>query len=63
MKLEDWMNPKTMRQYTEECKAEAVRLVRDTARPVEQVAREHGLCVTQLRLTSRSPTCYSRMLG
>lgn len=39
MKLEDCMSPKTRRQYTEEFKAEAVRLVRDTARPVAQSYR------------------------
>jgi len=43
MKLEDGMSTKTRRQYTEECKAEAVRLVRDAARPVAQVARELGI--------------------
>jgi transposase len=43
MKLEDCMSTKTRRQYTEECKAEAVRLVRDSARPVAQVARELGI--------------------
>jgi len=43
MKLEDCMNPKTRRQYTEEFKAEAVRLVRDSARPVAQVARDLGI--------------------
>lgn len=37
------MNPKTRRQYTEEFKAEAVRLVRDSARPVAQVARDLGI--------------------
>ncbi len=43
MKLEDCMSTKTRRQYTEEFKAEAVRLVRDSARPVAQVARELGI--------------------
>lgn len=43
MKLEDCMSPKTRRQYTEEFKAEAVRLVRDSARPVAQVARDLGI--------------------
>lgn len=37
------MSTKTRRQYTEEFKAEAVRLVRDSARPVAQVARELGI--------------------
>ena len=37
------MNTKTRRQYTEEFKAEAVRLVRDSARPVAQVARDLGI--------------------
>ena len=37
------MSPKTRRQYTEEFKAEAVRLVRDSARPVAQVARDLGI--------------------
>ena len=43
MKSEDSMNTKTRRQYTEEFKAEAVRLVRDSARPVAQVARDLGI--------------------
>lgn len=43
MKLEDCMSTKTRRQYTEEFKAEAVWLVRDSARPVAQVARELGI--------------------
>ena len=43
MKLEDGMSTKTRRQYTEEFKAEAVRLVRDSARPVAQVARDLGI--------------------
>jgi len=43
MKLEDGMSTKTRRQYTEEFKAEAVRLVRDSARPIAQVARELGI--------------------
>ena len=34
---------KTRQQYTEEFKTEAVRLVRDLARPVAQVARDLGL--------------------
>ncbi len=34
------MTTKTRRQYTDELKAEAVRLVRDSARPVAQVARD-----------------------
>jgi transposase len=42
MKLEDSMSTKTRRQYTEEFKAEAVRLVRDSARPVAHVARDLG---------------------
>ncbi len=43
MKLEEGMTPKTRRQYTDEFKAEAVRLVRDSARPVAQVARDLGI--------------------
>lgn len=43
MKLEDCMSPTTRRQYTEAFKAEAVRLVRDSARPVAQVARDLGI--------------------
>jgi len=34
---------KTRRRYTEDFKAEAVRLVRDSARPVAQVARDLGI--------------------
>jgi transposase len=43
MKSEDSMITKTRRQYTDECKAEAVRLVRDSAQPVAQVARDLGI--------------------
>lgn len=43
MKSEDCMTTKTRRQYTDEFKAEAVRLVRDSARPVAQVARDLGI--------------------
>ena len=43
MKSEDSMSTKTRRQYTEEFKTEAVRLVRDSARPVAQVARDLGI--------------------
>ncbi|MBK9309001.1 MAG: transposase [Nitrospira sp.] len=43
MKLEGSMSTKTRRQYTEEFKTEAVRLVRDSARPVAQVARDLGI--------------------
>ena len=42
MKSEERM-PKTRRRYTEEFKAEAVRLVRDSARPVTQVAQDLGI--------------------
>ena len=35
--------PKTRRRYTEEFKAEAVRLVRDSARSVTQVAQDLGI--------------------
>lgn len=43
MKSEDRMSTKTRRQYTEEFKTEAVRLVRDSARPVAQLARDLGI--------------------
>jgi transposase len=43
MKLEGSMSTKSRRQYTEEFKTEAVRLVRDSARPVAQVARDLGI--------------------
>lgn len=43
MKLEDSMTTKSRRRYTDECKAEAVRLVRDSAQPVAQVARNLGI--------------------
>ena len=43
MKSEEGMTTKTRRQYTDEFKAEAVRLVRDSARPVTQVARDLGI--------------------
>lgn len=37
------MTTTTRRRYTEEFKAEAVRLVRDLAQPVAQVARDLGI--------------------
>ena len=37
------MSANTRRRYTEELKREAVRLVRDSAYPVAQVARELGI--------------------
>jgi transposase len=37
------MTTKTRRRYTEEFKVEAVGLVRDSARPVAQVARDLGI--------------------
>ena len=43
MKLEGSMSTKTRRQYMEQFKTEAVRLVRDSARPVAQVARDLGI--------------------
>lgn len=43
MKSEEEMTTKTRRRYTDEFKAEAVRLVRDSARPVAQVARDLGI--------------------
>jgi len=43
MKSEEQMTTKTRRQYTDEFKTEAVRLVRDSARPVAQVARDLGI--------------------
>jgi transposase len=43
MKSEGRMAPVTRRRYTEDFKQEAVRLVRDSARPVAQVARDLGI--------------------
>ena len=43
MKFEDRMHTKTRRQYTEYFKHEAVQLVRESARPVAQVARDLGI--------------------
>ena len=43
MKSEGSMTTNTRRQYTDDFKAEAVRLVRDTARPVAHVARDLGI--------------------
>lgn len=37
------MSIKTRRQYTEDFKAEAVRLVRESGQPVAQVARNLGI--------------------
>jgi len=51
--MEVSMNPKTpnrkRRTFTPEFKAEAVRLVHDSGKPIAQVARELGLVVTCLR--------------
>ncbi|HSA84666.1 MAG TPA: transposase [Nitrospira sp.] len=64
MKLEEQMTTKTRRRYTDEFKAEAVRLVRDSARPVAQVARDLGiadhLLVEQPQAESQSHTRESR---
>ena len=43
MKSEDSMITKARRRYTEAFKAEAVRLGRDSAQPVAQVARDLGI--------------------
>lgn len=43
MKSEGSMAALTRRQYPEEFKPEAVQLVRDSARPVAQVARDLGI--------------------
>jgi transposase len=43
MKSEDRMITKTRRRYTDEFRAEAVRLRRDLAQPVAQVARDLGV--------------------
>ncbi|NOU10109.1 MAG: transposase [Nitrospira sp.] len=43
MKSEERMTIKTRRRCTDEFKAETVRLVRDLARPVAEVARDLGI--------------------
>jgi transposase len=43
MRSEDRNDHQTRRQYTDEFKTEAVRLVRDSARPVTHVARDLGI--------------------
>ena len=43
MKSEVTMPAQARRRYTEECKMEAVRLVRASAHPVAQVARDLGI--------------------
>jgi transposase len=43
MKLEVSMPETTRRQFTDACKSEAVRLTRESGRPVAQVARELGI--------------------
>ena len=63
MKSEERMSPKTRRRYTEDFKHEAVRLVRESARPVAQVARDLGIPENRLyrwrantgRLNRRAP--------
>ena len=49
MKSEGSMAALTRRQYPEEFKQEAVRLVRDSARPVAQVARRLGTSLNTSR--------------
>ncbi len=48
MKSEGSMAGVTRRRYTEDFKQEAVRLVRDSARPVAQVARDLGIAESLL---------------
>lgn len=43
VKSEVTMPVKARRRYSEECKSEAVRVVRESAHPVAQVARDLGL--------------------
>ncbi len=43
MRLEDSISTKTRRQYMDEFKTEAVRLVRDSARPCRAMARDLGI--------------------
>jgi transposase len=43
MQSEDSMSTKTRRSYTEACKEEAVRLVRESGHPVAHVARDLGI--------------------
>lgn len=43
MKLEVIMPDTTRRRFTDEFKSEAVRLIRESGRPVAQVARELGI--------------------
>ena len=45
--------PKRRKQYTEEFKTEAVRLVRESGKPMAQVARELGLSANLLYRWSR----------
>ena len=48
MKLEVSMATPTRRQFTDAFKSEAVRLTRESGRPVAQVARELGISDTVL---------------
>lgn len=50
MKSEEGMTMNIRGRYTDECKAEAVWLVRDSARPVAQVARDLGITDHRLYL-------------
>ncbi len=43
MQSEDRMSSKTRRQYTEDFKAEAVRLVQESGQPVAHVAQNLGI--------------------
>lgn len=47
MKSEDRM-PTPRRQYTEDFKQEAVRLVRETGRPIAHVARDLGIAESMI---------------
>ena len=62
MKPEGMMTASTRRQYTEEFKREAVRLVQESVRPVAQVARDLGIPENVLyrwRAQSRQTTAHS----
>jgi transposase len=43
------MSPKLRRQFTPEQKAEAVRIVAQSGKPISQIAKEMGLTESTLR--------------
>jgi transposase len=48
--------PKTRRRFTSEFKSEAVRLLAENGKPLQQVAAELGIHINQLSTTASAGT-------